>query len=181
MNENSHRNSKKNMPQEPAVLGLIHDCKAVDAQFYPSRDIPYNMVDYSRLTPEGVRITSNLPIEKDTRIGFKAYDPGAEKLRSYRALVAYSEPISDTADSFTHDLKFVEKDESASNAPVSQSGNGSDLDFLMQIRNFENIPPHVLLHLITCLHRRNFDQGSIYISRAIPANRFSSSSRVSAP
>ena len=160
MNANSQKGLESNTQRQSAGLGVIHDCKAVDAQFSPSKDILYNLVDYYRLTTEGVRLTSNMPIEQKTRIGFMAYDPGVEEWKSYRALVVHSEPVSDAANSFTHDLKFVGPDEIVSGAPANQSGSGSDLAFLMQTRIFENIPPNVLLHLINCLRRRTFRQGA---------------------
>ncbi len=159
MNENSQSDSKIDKPQVLAGLGLIHDCKAVDAHLSPSKDIPYNLVDYSRLTLDGVQITGNRPIEKGTQIGFIAYDRSSDEWKSYRAFVAHSAPLSDTADSFTHDLEFVGQDASTPDEPGSRPGNGSDLEFLMQTAAFESIPSHALLHLINCLRRRTYRQG----------------------
>ena len=73
----------------------------------PSKDIPYNLVDYYRLTLDGVQITSNRSIEKGTQLGFMAYDRSNDEWKSYRAFVIRNAPLSDVADSFTHDLEFV--------------------------------------------------------------------------
>ncbi|MDJ0991402.1 MAG: protein kinase [Desulfobacterales bacterium] len=158
MNENSDADLKARMTQESAGLGLIYDCKAVDPHLSPSKDIPYNLVDYSQLTLNGVRITSNRSIEKGSQVGFMAYVRNTDEWKSYRAFVARSTPISDRADSFSHDLEFVWQDASISDETGSQPGNGSNLEFLMQTEIFESISSHALLHLINCLRRCTYPQ-----------------------
>ncbi len=170
MNENNHGDIKARMPQESAGLGLIHDCNAVDANLSPSKDIPYNLADYHHLTLDGVRITSNRSIEKGTSIGFMAYDRSTDEWKSYRALVVSSTPLSDRADSFTHDLEFVRQDASAPSETEGPQGNGSDLEFLMQTGVFESIPSHALLHLINCLRRRTYHQGAHVYAQGEPGD-----------
>ncbi len=153
MNENSDADLKARMTQESAGLGLIYDCKAVDPHLSPSKDIPYNLVDYSNLNLDGVRITNNWTIEKETQIGFMAYNRSNDEWKSYRAYVARSKSLSDEADSFSHDLKFVWE-------PASQPEDSSDLEFLMQTEVFKYIPSHALLHLINCLRRRVYNKGA---------------------
>ena len=161
MDENSHADLKARMIQESAGFGLIHDCKAVDPHLSPSKDIPYNLVDYYRMTTEGVQITSDRPIEKGIQIGFTAYDRNSDEWKSYRAVVVHSSPPSGKTDSFSHDLEFVWQ-------PASQPGNGSDLAFLMQTGIFENIPSHALLHLINCLRRREYNKGAHVYTQGEP-------------
>ena len=168
MDENNREDQKARVPQESAGLGLIHDCKAVDPHLSPSKDIPYNLVDYYRLTPNGVQITSDRPIEKGIQIGFIAYDRNSDEWKSYRAVVAHSPPSSVKTDSFSHDLKFVWQDANAPYDPASQPGNGSDLEFLMQTGIFESIPSHALLHLINCLRRRAYHQGAHIYTQGEP-------------
>ena len=168
MDENNHLDLQTFMSQESAGLGLIHDCSAVDEHISPSKDIPYNLVDYYRLTLDGVLITSNRPIEKEIQIGFMAYDRSANEWKTYRAFVTGSTPLSDMADSFTHDLKFVRQDASAPDEPGNLSNNGSDLEFLMQTRIFASIPSHTLLHLINCLRRRTYHQDAHIYTQGAP-------------
>ncbi len=159
MNENSHEDMKTDNPLKPAGFGLIHDCKAVNVDLSPSKDIPYNLVDYDCLTLDGVQITSSRPIEKGIQIGFMAYDLSTDVWQAFRAVVAHSALLSDTTDCFTHDLKFVGQDASVSEESKVQPGHSSDLEFLIKTPIFESTPSHALLHLINCLRRCSCHQG----------------------
>ncbi len=170
MNENRQDDVKSDKPQESAGLGLIHDCKAVDVYLSPSKDIPYNLVDYSELTRDGVRITFNRSIEKGTPIGFMAYDRSKDEWESYRAFVARSTPLSDRADGFTYDLEFVWQAAGTPDEPGNQPGNGRDLNFLMQTGIFGSIPSQALLHLINCLRRRTYHHGAQVYTQDEPGN-----------
>lgn len=164
MNDSHSEGVKANRPQKSAGLGLIHDCEAIDTQLSPSRDIPYSLVEYHRLTSTGARITVKCAIAAGTQVGFMAYIHSNDEWKSYRAVVEHHAPMSEPSDSFVYDLKFIVPDDVIQDDPVNQMGNGRDLEFLIRSRIFESIPPHARLHLINCLHRRIYDQGD-YIYR----------------
>lgn len=159
MNEDGPGDLKAYLSKATAGIGIIYDCKAVDTQLSPSDSIPYNLVDFCSLTPQGARITHNRPIEKGIPIGFMAYVHSANAWKSYRAVAESHAALSDPIDCFVYDLKFVWEDATDPDDSANQTSVASDLDFLMRTRVFESISPHTLLHLINCLRRRTYNQG----------------------
>ncbi len=153
------KNKKAGHDPVPAGVGLIHDCAAIDPRRSPSEDIPYALVDYHRLKPEGVRITNNWPLEKGIRTGFMAYDQNEAEWKSFRATVTRRLPQAQPDDGYTYELAFDVPEAAGMNAINQDGAAASDLAFLLRSAALENIPPSALFHLINCMQRRTYHGG----------------------